>query len=107
MISFFGTLIRIFLHVFRSKRIILSENALLKLVSVRTGGVEAPNMDCITTITDRRRKGWNKSASRVSPRTTNGNQRLVVRVFCHPAEHLNVFQNQLTHFSRHPLLVLL
>jgi hypothetical protein len=64
MISFFGTLIRIFLHAFRSKRIILSENALLKLVSVRTGGVEAPNMDCITTITDRRRKGWNKSPLR-------------------------------------------
>jgi hypothetical protein len=30
MITFFGTLIRIFFHAFRSKRIILSENALLK-----------------------------------------------------------------------------
>jgi len=30
MITFFGTLIRVFLHAFRSKRTILSENALLK-----------------------------------------------------------------------------
>jgi hypothetical protein len=30
MITFFGTLIRIFFHAFRSKKTILSENALLK-----------------------------------------------------------------------------
>jgi hypothetical protein len=37
MITFFGTLIRIFFHASRSKRIILSENALLKKENDRIG----------------------------------------------------------------------
>ena len=44
MITYFGTLICIFFHAFRSKRIILSENALLKKENDRIGQL-ASNTD--------------------------------------------------------------
>ena len=50
MITFFGTLIRIFFHASRSKRIILSENALLKnennILLRRVGKKRVPSNIC-------------------------------------------------------------